>query len=796
MDVALIEKLLFAFSCFLVFRTFFNYKNPIAIFRSLGFIISFLIVLTFNVNWILNKPISLNLASVALLSLVLISSLIKRFSKWKNFDFEKEEENKSFFKGWVFLVAALIFSFLISYSYFGKDLGTPRYTTPDSGGHYLYDSQTAVSGLMPLFMPNQIYPASGFNPVFEHHHDTHFPGASVAFFILHQLFGSISMVVMLQIFNILLFAGSSLYFFLILLKHNILKSFPALSIIFVVIFLGSFFELLSTSYLNQSFGLFMLLFFVDSFGMAKSKRASIIFPIFAAAGVIISYFYWFPVAVVFAFATGLDHLKKIYETKFKFRENKEAYRLTVVFLAAILLSVGYIIITIKINTVSHSTDGSFSLPGSFLPSVIFILPFALVNLYSLLKKKLEDKETNLLFDFSAAILIYSLMLLLLLFAKKASGYTLSKSYCLAVPLVWLLGIQWIEMNITKIFNVDFFSKVKYFAKENFQMHNYSVVKSIVLVVIMMFIFKDANLGFFPFKGIKIIPVVSDESDMIMNYSDRSINISRDQLKFLDKLKSDYRSFISDGRILVVASPETSLWVFAYSGIWPRSLSLLPIDAKNKGIYAPTSFYSKDVADYNQWLLNDKNHVLIFFNTPSSQTWIKHSGFDMQNYNKLFEVGDNFLLQLKKNIDVNFAYQDIPKNYEKSNDKAAAEIAIPAPFSGEIFSPYNNLTAIGLKLKVNKKNVNSNYYFELYANACLEKGELLVKKEISKKDLTGSINKDFFNIKLPTLLQDSGQKDFCVNLYPKGDNAIDGAVFLYQNSKTSKINSKSYYIFKN
>jgi hypothetical protein len=223
----------------------------------------------FNLNWNFQLPVKLNYFSLLILVIALIGFYFKRR---ENF-LEKIKFEKNFIKNLIFIVLSSIFLIFVANSYFEGQWNEPRYTTPDSGGHYLYMSPTVDSGMMPLFMSNAIYEAAGQNETFLHHHDTYFPGGSAIFFIVNKIFYNVDRMILFQSFNVLFFILVSLYLFFILRERKIFKSIYFWMIVLFFVFFGNLFSLIETSYTNQLFGLFFLylpLIFLKNLGNQKS----------------------------------------------------------------------------------------------------------------------------------------------------------------------------------------------------------------------------------------------------------------------------------------------------------------------------------------------------------------------------------------------------------------------------------------------------------------------------------------------------------------------------------------------
>jgi hypothetical protein len=689
------------------------------------------------------------------------------FKRRENF-LEKIKFEKNFIKNLIFIVLSSIFLIFVANSYFEGQWNEPRYTTPDSGGHYLYMSPTVDSGMMPLFMSNAIYEAAGQNETFLHHHDTYFPGGSAIFFIVNKIFYNVDRMILFQSFNVLFFILVSLYLFFILRERKIFKSIYFWMIVLFFVFFGNLFSLIETSYTNQLFGLFFLLLAIDLFEKFRESEKWGMLPI-AIGGAVISYYYWFPVLILFVLFSFVD-FKKIFITKLSFKENKQIYKLILIFVIAFILDIGYISNVLKTNQTGMISAGSFSLSSNFIKDTWIIVPFVLFNLYLFLRDRIIKKENYFFANFSFAVIGYSCVLLVLYYLRISASYSLEKSFFLSIPIMWIIWLEFFEKIINKLDSEKikiFFDKLK-IKLINFKNNIIQIVNIIFVFVIALTIIKESSLNFLPEK-IDFFPTLLENLDDIFKNRGKDINVYKNQLDFVEKIKSDYSYVIKDGRILMISGIDDSLWIFAATGIWPRSISVMPVGVKNVGIYSPMSFYSRGIADYRQWLFNDKEHYIVIFNRGNSERWIKNSGFNVNDYDIL--LSDDFgnkLMKLKDGASARFVYNkdfDLRHNYEdkdwKENKTKVERVLVPV--NGEIETKFSNLSGLLFNIDIpekQKKNLNSNYLFQLKSGYCRENGNVIVEKIISANNLRKITAGKELKITFDNPIPNSTEKTFC------------------------------------
>jgi hypothetical protein len=725
----------------------YSFKKGInGLFQSVGVLLSLLIVYTFHLNWLLHAK--LTLTNSALLIFILDAGLFllerkKIISFVSSIDFKKSGFKVNIFKKMAVLLLP-VFVFLLAFAYFKGDLSTPKYQTPDPGEHYNQMSRTAKSGFMPLFLPgNEMFEASGFNQVFENHHATYFPGSTVPFFFIYNLLPHTNGTMALQLFNIIFYILISLYLFHIVNRLNLLHFRFLKVLLFLIVSLGAFFDFLVTSFSTQLFGLFLLMFFVDSFYDFSNSRKSILPATLGIVALTMSYVYWLPIVLSFI---GLVLLMRIYNDRRKLANKLKTDKFYLNFFGflslSILLVFGYALAMFKTKLFGYaSADGGFNFQEYFQSEVILTLPFAAVGLLVLFKKK-----RIFLFYFFVSVLIYFLVLAIGYKLEIVSNYTRSKVLYLLVPLVWILTLIGIDKALSAFSdkNVSIFKWIESKIKSDF-----AIAALIGCIAASIIVISGVSPKLFPLEKNNLKFVLESESENERNFT-------RDEMKLLDSIKMNHPEALEDNRILVVADYDTALWVFAYSGIWPRTYSLLADGEKNSDIWSPMSFYSAGIADYPTWIKNDKKHFIVIFGKNGGTRWKKNVDFDRSDYDLIEAFGDNELLQLKKNEDVNISYKNGSTAKEKMNP-----IALPQEM--EIIADRNNLVGLSFTFEVsNKRKQDSDrFLFRLFRGGCDSKGSLIEERIVAVNELASLDERDFYRIMLSREIEKLINEKFCI-----------------------------------
>jgi hypothetical protein len=668
------------------------------------------------------------------------------------------------FKGWSVLVLFLVVLFVFCFLYFEKRLDTPNYSVGDAAIHYKLMSQTLKTGMMPLFLPNELYVASGFNQDFKFHNATYFPGTSVAFFVLSKVTNPNNPVSTLQILNVFFFELVSLYLVYIFWVRKKIKSKALFAFSIFIVATGTFFDFIFNSYTTQLFGLFLLLFFVDTFDRYLEGDISFFVPMVSLSAMIISYFYWLPIVFLYVFFSNTFEIKKMFKGVVLLdfvKDNKKLFGSIGVVFGALFLSMGYIITLYKQNLLGYAgAIGGIPRWKLFLPQASLMIPFAFIYIYFQGKRKVSFFERFFVFDFCFAVFSYAIVLWMLMLFHKVSGYTMLKSLYLVVPIIWILGVILVDelsqkIGIKKVISFKIiFKKICSIAKQ------YLIKKNRIEIV---FLFLSLFLIIF-YRSIRFIPLTIDNIKLIGEI--KKNNLTSEQMELLDKIKKEAPMSLWDGRIATIAPFETALWVYSYSGIWPRTYSLLPEGVLNDTMGSPMSVASAGIINYLQWLKNDKDHYLLYLDNKSARDWVKWNSFNFNEYDVLSAVEENKLLKLKGGGVASWSIQTNDPSLKKRE-------SLSFPYSQDFIPVAENLAGLAFKFDFNIKKMKSSdkYYFSLSEGVCNLEGKIVAKSDISIDNLKNLDKNDFYYISFDTSLAESKNKKYCIR-WRKNEGADD------------------------
>lgn len=738
-----------------------KYLTPLNILRFLGLFLSLSIALFFNLNWIFGKPAGGWLFVVALM----LSIMIFRFGNGIEIHEQKDK------KGLYIFIPLMALLLLMCVAYFHWRLDEPRYITPDPGTHYLYMSQTAKTGFLSSFLPDMMYVASGENESFRNHSTSYFPGASVPFYLIYNLTPTQYSTASLQIFNSVFFSLSVLYAFYLVKRSQIFRFRVSIAVMALMFGFGTFFDLVPMSFSTQLFGLFLLLFFFDTYHAFSERKMNLIVPSLALSGIVLSYVFWVPVAMLFV----LVH----------FVGNRNFRQSIIVPVLSLILSVGYIKVLYAVSVLSHSTDdGGFKSAETFLSDISLILPFAVFGAIGIVRD-IFRKKNILIGSLVFSSLIYSVLLGVAFHFDLVSKYVALKSLYLAIPFIWLAGIVQIEKmyeNRNRIVGTfrQMWSHKSIFSK-----------RSIAYVLVAIF-FIVVPLAYAKLSGsdLDVMPLVRQNIDLVVS-SGIARNITAEQLQFLDKLKSEYGWTLEDNRILVIAPFDTSLWAYAYSGVWPRTFSLLGA-VKNAGAYSPMSFYSEGIANYENWLKNDNRHIVALFDNQASRSWQKKNAFRIDDYDILFSAGNNHLLRLKEAAETEFFHQEKYVDTYLLNSSGKNKLAVP--YSGEIASSPGRLVGLSFMFSLKQRKISEDLSFTIRSGRCDKNGSSLYETTISKNELRNMEDGEYFLIRFNNPIGPITEDAACYSLHREND---DDSVFLIADPKRpDKPLMKELYLYEN
>lgn len=624
---------LFAF--FVSWIYFFWLSPAVALFRATAWTLGIAIIATLNINWLLDQPVSSGILGIITLFCTGILFLLarKRFLREGNVWRRRRAQGLDFVPLIVFILA-----FLAGGQYFGFRLDEPRYSTPDPGTHYLYMSQTAKTGIMPLFDESRIYPATGFIESWKEHHKTYFPGSTAIFFVFDQI-SPLSTIVTFQLFNIFFYALLCGYFFALSMRMfpSEGRYFSLILFSFILLF-GVFFEFIVASFTTQLLGLLFLLFFADTYHQYYRNKVSAWLPIFAFASILITYIYWLPVALFFIL---FERLSDFWTREVSWK-NTFFWVISCAWipLVSLVLSLGYILIAYETRILGYSSaDGGFPMQKEILRDVVLVIPFALFAFYSLIKRWWRERRSILMLSLFLSASVFSFTLISLYnMGIRVSHYTAFKSLYLLLPLVWVFAL----LPISRAFS--FLGRV---------LREKEIVWDLVQFRRRIILFAGLYLLTFAFTTIagihwKIIPLHKKNITFSEGGGNIGKNITSEQIQMLDAISREYASILQEGRVLVIAPPDTALWIFAYSGIWPRTYSLLGQSEQHpRAGTSPMDMYSPGIADYETWFKNDPKRILVYFQTKESKKWMEKQKFPQEEYDILYSVGENKIYSWKE-----------------------------------------------------------------------------------------------------------------------------------------------------
>ena len=620
---------IFLVGSFLTFFLFFKIKPAYAFFRSIALVLVIAIVTTLNINWLLGKSVSMGVLGSIVLCFFAYEYF---FSKSKLFA-QKIRKSSSLIPILVFLVA-----FLLAGQYFGFRWDEPRYATPDPGTHYLYMSQTVETGMMPFFSESRIFPAMGFIKSWEFHHQSYFPGSTAVFFVIDHL-SPFRTLVNYQVFNAFFYALLCGYFFALSMKI-IRGEWRWISFVLFggALLFGVFFDFLVNGFSTQLLGLFFLLFFVDMYSEYERKRMAFLFPVLGLAGVVVTYIYWLPVALLFIL---FEKISQFFSQEHSLKNILSLVASSLVVpTGACIVSFGYCLIVYKVRLFGHaSDDGGFPVQKHIVADVMAIIPFFLFSTWAFFFRWKKTKKAPLLFSFLGATLVYAFFLAVLFWGRLGvSHYAAYKVLYLLLPLVW-------------VFAFSHFGKWMRYVRLFFVKRSVSIplVKFRKYLLTLFGLYVVVGVGcYFLDISFKFIPL-HKKNFSFAEGKGVSSNLYREQSQMIDKLNSKYAWTLQDGKVLVIAPPDTALWIYAYGKIWPRTYSLLGPEKKHpeKGV-SPMDMYSSGIADYQIWFQNDPKKIFVYFDNGESKKWIKEQKFPQEEYDIVHTVGDNRIYSWKGN----------------------------------------------------------------------------------------------------------------------------------------------------
>lgn len=585
----------FAFSYLL-----FSKKDVFFIFRSIGlfFIIT---VISTPIFKYLSAP--LNDKNYTLLFLVLTLLVVAfKYSVHKDFNFLKIKVNSKTNKDLIIFSLFLFITTLSALWYFHWDISLPQYSSVDAAIHFRNSN--------PLFSEKILTSSYGFLS----------GGTYLIFNSLSELFFTNHSLINFQLYNIFIFSIISLYLFFIFKRTFSLNNKILLFLAFLLATYSYVFNIFMMGFVPQATGLFLLLFFIDTYKESNNKWYDIAVSLFALITITSIYIYWIPVAILFILFKNLNWLIDI----------KEANKKKIVLLTIFLIVFAYI--SFKFRGVLSLLDEEGEMYKTFLANFIIFLPFTLFGIYLTLnnwRQKNSSLSTLFLASLSFSCTLYGMHLL-----GYASEYTFVKSFYLTGPLLFYFSIYalhyFIQNNrtfktvrllpiiylvlIISLAIYPFFQKIKPSKREKNLIVSLQIENFWKINIIPMDIF------YFNFQTFQT------QKNNLENF----IYIDKEKIDFFNNIKSHIPEDQND-KFHIISDFKTSHWMFTMTGIHNEN----------------SDFWGRTM-DYDQWRESSNNKYLILLDTAMTNNWIKFNkeNFKFEDFDILYQEGENYLLKLK------------------------------------------------------------------------------------------------------------------------------------------------------
>lgn len=613
-------------------------RNIFFIFRTIGIALAFTVVGSFFMGYLHIKLIPQNYL-IFLAAITCAVFLLDCFRRKKIFSFWDEIKKFNFEKRTVILATLFfIVPVLACLLYFESNLGIPRYISIDSAYHFMLGRYINESHQL-LFFSRDLYFQDPVNYPF---------GTSVITSLTSSLFSFFAYGQFYNLLNIFFFALVTTYFFSVAYRKIPIRTKTGLFLFLILNCFGFFFNLMSMGFFSQLVGLFFLILFVDFYPEIKNSAWGSVLSGVLLSVLFFTYIYWLPIALLFILFQNID-FKNIKKSIYNKRNILNILIFAGVFLA---ISMPYIIALINFRFLRFASDNGGAYKTFFLNFVI-MAPFIMVGLSSMIKNWLE--ENNPVATFFISSFLFSLILYILYEFDIASEYTLAKSYYLIGPIFYYMSIVGMEGAFFNMKNKTFASaKITISDKSVFweiknKTLNYvfmvTYLSIIFLVILVPFEKMDRNFEVVKSPSLKMNTWKLNGRIFDVFYFNSQV-INTDNLRtnrakltknwdFLNKVEHYMPQQEDLEKVMVIANADYSFWFYSMTWIWPRT----PIN-NSESIW-------KKLPTYSTWLSQRQSDTLVLLDTPETNTWITDNNFDFSNFNIMYKVGENYVLQLKK-----------------------------------------------------------------------------------------------------------------------------------------------------
>lgn len=579
----------------------------------------------------------------------------------------------------IVLLITVITSALLSIVYFKYNFDSPQFISIDGSVHFLLGKFINENNQL-LFWKRTLY----FRDP-----ETYPFGTSIITSLFSRTLPFINYLKSFQILNAIIFTGLNLYFISLSLQREAISKILIFSLYIPLIIFGFFYNMMAMGFMPQMLGLLLLLFLVDIYDGLIQKWLGVIFISITLTVIFFTYIYWLPVALLFLVFKNYDLLKKTKDEKIKF-----------ISLLAISLLLSLIYATslyeFQILNFASSDGGTYKI---FLLNFVIFIPFicsAIPKIISSLKDK-KDSWSSLILS---SLLYFTILQVIYAFGK-VSQYTLMKSVYLIGPILYYLfvfGLSLITKEITNKKKTLLTAPLILILSLTIYFSFFNVDKSFNLSTAPSFFINNWTLN----GRILDIFYLNGQTTNNPSPDSHKYNLSDEQIDFARKIKKHIPKDFKSNNIMVVASPDESLWFYAMTWIWPR----VRINGKDS-IWDPIS--------YHDWLIQHESPLLVLFDTKSTKKWMISNDFILDDYTILYQEGENYLLKLNK--------ENIPFNITKtigSMGDISVNQAVNSPLEFNFTAEYNGLSQMSFVMSNYNSILTSDYEFEIHEANCQEK----------------------------------------------------------------------------
>lgn len=514
------------------------------------------------------------------------------------------------------LVLGTIAGVVIGSVYFSSDFSVPQFVSIDPALHFVFARKIVEDDEIQYFSRSIFFPDS------ENVH-TYPYGTAVVTGLFMSSAPHVDPFTVFQIVAVLFYALVNGYGLYVLQKLFRLRTNLSLFVVFLLITLGFFLNLLIIGFSSQLLGLFFLFACIDVYvSFSHSWKKDVLLSLLLAA-VTMTYFNYVAYLLLF-WAAEFASVTVVKGLRSSFVLLKRWTRVGFLFLVASSPYLYMIVTSTLIGVITTARGLTYEV---FLGNIFILLPLVMVSVWVSVRQ-LRDRVSvgNTGFLFLISSVGYLGVLGVLFAAGIFEAYIFAKSFYLTIPVIYFAAMKGLDLlgtqkeKMFRVLNVSYALMIVYVVLFPF----FAPVSSYTLASSLQRRFDDLN--------VRPLDIFFYNGQSFVNPAIHSYNFDSSEVHFSREVGRILKDELSEKRVSVIADGNRRLWFYAFSDIWPRDIE------------GELSLWTPEMIDLGVWKEKRGSDYLVVFDNGYTREWMENNDFDYSLFDVVYSHGGHYLLR--------------------------------------------------------------------------------------------------------------------------------------------------------